>query len=99
MITPDTSKYLPQMGLSLKRGSATELRIVGLPLIAFPRGTTFETSAVESPDNMENHHEEVHTLRCSCNSLYIPCNSGNGTASDLGTGILCAVLSQRELSE
>ncbi len=48
MITPDTSKYLPQMGLSLKRGSATELRIVGLPLIAFPRGTTFETSTVES---------------------------------------------------
>jgi hypothetical protein len=31
-------------------------------------------------DNMENYHEEVHTLGCSCNSLYIPCNPGNGTA-------------------
>jgi hypothetical protein len=34
---PDASKYLPQMGLSPK---ATELRLVGLPLTAFPRGTT-----------------------------------------------------------
>src|SRR5712672_2000720 len=37
--------------ISLANGSqpqATELRIVGLPLTAFPRGTTFETSTVES---------------------------------------------------
>ena len=29
MTTPTLKKYLPQMGLSLKRGRATELRIVG----------------------------------------------------------------------
>jgi hypothetical protein len=48
---------------------------------------------------MKNYPEEIHTLGCGCNSVYIACNLGNGTAGDLGTGILCAVLSQRELSE
>jgi hypothetical protein len=28
---------------------------------------------------MKNYHEAVHTLRFSCNSVYIACNLGNGT--------------------
>src|ERR1700676_1760977 len=31
----------------------------------------FETSTVESSDNMKNYHEAVHTLRFSCNSVYV----------------------------
>ena len=27
---------------------------------------------------MENYHEEIHTLGCGCNSVYIACNLGNG---------------------
>src|SRR5271154_491240 len=51
------------------------------------------------PKIMRWHHDKPDVLGCSCNSAYIACNLGDGTASDLRTGILCAVLPQRELSE
>jgi hypothetical protein len=77
--------------------AATELRIIGQSLTAFPVGLFSKPQRLNPFDNMENYDEEVHTLKCSCNSVYIAWNLGNGTASDLGTGILCAVLSQRRL--
>src|ERR1700681_3047528 len=69
---------------------------LGCPLLLFCAGLLSKPQRLNPSDNVENYHEEVHTLRCSRNSLYIACNLGNGAASDLGTGILRAVLSQRE---
>jgi hypothetical protein len=83
----------PQAGLQRRNYESS-----GCPLLLFCVGLLSKPQRFPS-DNMENKHEEVHTFRCSCNYVYIACNLGNGTASDLGTGILCAVLSQCELSE
>jgi hypothetical protein len=47
---------------------------------------------------METSYEEVHTLGRGCNSGYTACNLGDGTASDLGTGILRAVLTYVQLT-
>src|ERR1700736_1394421 len=71
----------------------------GCPLLVFRVGLLSKPQRLNPFDNMENHDEEVHILRCSCNSVCIAWSLGNGTASDLGTWILCAVVSQRELSE
>src|SRR3984893_15023358 len=91
-----TLENMSRKGLSPQ---ATELRIVGLPLTTLSAWDASKPQRLNPSDNMENYYEEVHTLRSCCNSGYIACDLGSGTASDLGTGILCAVLSQRQLSE
>jgi hypothetical protein len=96
MITPRRFKISPANGSQPQSDGTANRRAAPY---CFSAWDDFETSTVESSDNMKNYHEAVHTLRFSCNSVYIACNLGNGTAKDLGTGILCAVLSQRELSE
>jgi hypothetical protein len=99
MITRDDSKYLPQMGLTPKRACSDGTANLGLPLTDFSAGLLSKPQRLNRFDSMENYDEEVHTLKCICNSGDIAWNLGNGAASDLGTGILRAVLSQRELSE
>src|ERR1700686_3794159 len=56
----------------------------GCPLLFFRVAILSKPQPLNPFDNMENYDEEVHTLRCSCNSVYIAWTPGNGTASDLG---------------
>src|SRR5438552_1527400 len=90
----DTEK-LSRKGLSPKRRSCESS---GYPFCVSARDASKAPRSNPS-DIMENYYEEVHTLGCCWNSGHIACDLGSGTASDLGTGILCAVLSQRQLSE
>jgi len=66
MITPDASKYLPQIGLSPKRRNCDSS---GFPLLLFRADDFRNLNGLNPSDNIENYHEEVHTLRCSCNSV------------------------------
>src|SRR6202048_1585145 len=51
---------------------------LGCPLLLFRVGLLSKPQRLNPFDNMENDDEEVHTLRCSCNSVYIAWNLGNG---------------------
>jgi hypothetical protein len=71
MITRDASKYLPQMGLSPSEAERRNCESSGCPLLRFRMGLLSEPQRLNPFDNMENYDEEGHTLRCSCNSVYI----------------------------
>ncbi len=63
MITPDASKYLPQMGLSPKRGlQRRNCESSGCSLLFFRVRLLSKPQRLSPSDNMENYHEEVHTL-------------------------------------
>jgi hypothetical protein len=68
MMTCDTSKYLPQVGFRPKRIRSDEAaNLSAAPFRFFRAEMLSRPQSLNPSDNIENYHEEVQNLRCSCN--------------------------------